>query len=581
METFEPDVNAMTCQQLTSAVQQEPQATQAMSTASDMPNQTLPHHQTEAASGLKSGFLADMSHEIRNPINAIIGMAHLALRTDLDLRQQDYLNKIHRAGLSLLGLINDILDFSKIEAGKLEMEAVPFLLDDVLNNVASVTSQRAAEKQLEYWFNMAPDVPAHFIGDPIRLAQVLINLVNHAIKFTDQGEIELAIKLVSPANAAGATSLPPPAPGQSIRLEIAVRDSGGEMTPARQEKLFLPFGRADGSPVRNQGGSGLGLSISQQLVHLMGSTLAIRDAGGQGSTCYFELELALPATTSMPAIVPGALTTGRILLVDDNPQALQAMANMLQALSLRVSTAPSGIAALRAMIAADQAHDPYSLVLTDWHMPKMTGIELRKRLAERPAMIEGSLPAMPRVVLLAGFGREEELPDLEQAGFAAMWCKPMSQSCLLNNLCALYAEEAESNAGGTSPAISFAGASVLLAEDNEINQQIVLELLGTVEILVDIANTGVEAVEKLLAAGEHGYSAILMDLEMPEMNGHQATLRIRSEKRFDNLPIIAMTAHTMAEVREQCTREGMQDYLTKPIHPEHLFQTLARWIKRH
>ena len=566
--------NSATCHQLESALAalHETRGLLAKAANEQMMAEQLGRQRAEEATRLKSEFLANMSHEIRNPMNAIIGMAHLALRTDLNSRQQDYVTKIHRAGLSLLGLINDILDFSKIEAGKLEMEAIPFFLDEVLNNVASVTSQRAAEKQLEYLFNVPPQVPRHLLGDSLRLSQVLINLVNNAIKFTEKGEIELAISALNEAGPVAGT-------GDKVRLNIAIRDTGIGMTPEQLARLFQPFSQAEDSTTRKYGGTGLGLSISQHLVEMMHGKIAIRTEAGQGSTFFFELELALADECEPPPRLPSDLPGSRVLVVDDNPQALACMQLALQALPLQVDTAASGIAALRAMIAADQAGEPYAMVLADWHMPKMDGIELQRRIAERPQVAGGMPPLMPKVVLMAAFGREDDLPDLAQSGFAALLFKPVTQSTLRSTLSGLFAPQQSGTPARTTPQHAFTGASVLLAEDNDINQQIAIELLGTVGIRVDVANTGVEAVNKLLCAGEQGYSAILMDLEMPEMNGHDATLRIRSEARFNDVPIIAMTAHALADVREQCVREGMQDYLTKPIHPELLYQTLARWIK--
>jgi signal transduction histidine kinase/DNA-binding response OmpR family regulator/HPt (histidine-containing phosphotransfer) domain-containing protein/tetratricopeptide (TPR) repeat protein len=527
-----------------------------------MAAEQMARQKAEEATKLKSEFLANMSHEIRTPMNAIIGMAHLALRTNLNHRQQDYVTKIHRAGLSLLSLINDILDFSKIEAGKLETEAVPFFLDELLNNVASVTSQRAAEKQLEYLFHVPSSIPRHLVGDPLRLGQVLINLVNNAIKFTDQGEIELSCALQQEATDGMAT------------LHFAVRDTGIGMTLAQAAKLFQPFSQADGSTTRKYGGTGLGLSISQHLVEMMGGKITVNTEAGSGSVFCFDLALALAdADDIVVATIPPILSGARVLVVDDSPIALEILAEALQSLSMRVQTAAGGLAALAEIAQANAEHDPYLLVFADWQMPEMDGIELTRR-------IEGdlTLTEQPRIILVTAFGKEDLQDEAGKLNLSGFLFKPISQSLLLNLLVTMFTPQSKAVQARGTPQHNFRGTSILLAEDNDINQQIAVELLGVVGVRVDIANTGQEAVDKLLAAGPEGYNMVLMDLEMPEMDGHEATIAIRSDARFCKLPIIAMTAHALNDVREQCIGEGMQDYLTKPIHPDHLYKTLARWL---
>ncbi|MBJ7313085.1 response regulator [Rugamonas sp. CCM 8940] len=513
----------------------------------------------EAANVAKSEFLANMSHEIRTPMSAIIGMAYLTLRTELTPKQHDYVGKIHRAALALLGIINDILDFSKIEAGRLDLEQVPFHLDEVLANVASVTAQRAAEKQLEYLFAVPPAVPRHLVGDPLRLGQVLINLVNNAVKFTASGELELRCSVLEND-------------GARVALRFAVRDTGIGMAPQDQAKLFRAFSQANGSTSREYGGTGLGLSISQRLVRLMGGDITVQSSPGEGSTFQFELDFGLSDAAEPPAVLPAALNGARLLLVDDSPVALQILAEALQPLPLRLDRAGGGAEALAAIAAADRADDPYLLVLCDWLMPELDGIALARRVRA-----DATLRRPPGMVLVTAFGREEVQQQADDAGILGFLFKPIGQSALIDTLVGLVAPRARLAGGEPSIGPRY-GARVLLVEDNPINQQIAAELMAVQGISVDVAGNGHEALERLRGAGPQAYALVLMDLEMPLLDGHAATRLLRQDPRFDALPVIAMTAHALAEVRLRCLEEGMQDYITKPIDPEQLFATLSRWL---
>ncbi|NRR28769.1 response regulator [Oxalobacteraceae bacterium] len=518
----------------------------------------------EAANVAKSEFLANMSHEIRTPMSAVIGMAYLTLRTELTPKQHDYVSKIHRAALSLLGIINDILDFSKIEAGRLDVEQVPFVLDDVLAHVASVTAQRAADKQLEYLLRVPPAVPRALVGDPLRLGQVLINLVNNAIKFTASGELELCCE-PQPGAAAGAA-----------RLRFSVRDTGIGISEEQQGKLFRAFSQANGSTSRQYGGTGLGLSISQQLVQLMGGNIELHSVPDQGSVFQFELEFALApqAGPQLPAALPPALQQARLLLVDDHPLALAILHEALQALPLMIDTIGSGGGALAMIASADAAGKPYRMVLSDWQMPGMDGLELARRV--RLAHYQHRAPEM---VLVTAFGREEVQREADAAGIAGFLFKPIGQAALADALSAIVAPvRRPADVGASASQQQRYAARVLLVEDNPVNQEIAAELMAVQGISVDIASNGEEALRLLRAAGPQEYGLVLMDLEMPHMDGHAATAALRQEPRFADLPVVAMTAHALADVRERCIAQGMQDYLTKPIDPDRLYAVLARLL---
>jgi CheY-like chemotaxis protein/HPt (histidine-containing phosphotransfer) domain-containing protein len=495
----------------------------------------------------------------------VIGMAHLALKTDLNPRQRDYVQKIHNAGTSLLGIINDILDFSKIEAGRLDMESIDFLLDDALASLSTVVGQKVADKGLEFLIDAPVSLPRALVGDPLRLGQVLVNLVNNAVKFTDSGEIVVKVEELERT-------------GEKVKLRIGVRDTGIGMTPEQTARLFQAFSQADGSTTRKYGGTGLGLTISKRLVEMMGGSIWVESEPGKGSHFVFTAWLGVSA--HQPArrrVVPESLNDLRILVADDSATAREVVVDALQGQPFRIATVASGEAAVAAVAAADAKGESYDLVLMDWRMPGVDGIEATRRIKA-----DAALAKAPRVVMVTSFGVEnlrEEAPDLPLDGFIA---KPVTPSRLIDAIMLLWGaegDEAPRPSTHASAARELRGIRVLVAEDNEINQQIAVELLQAEGVAVDVADNGQAAVDKLFAAAADHYDCVFMDLQMPVLDGYEATARIRADARYAAVPIIAMTAHAMVEERDRCLKLGMQDHVAKPIDPEVLYQAVAHWGK--
>jgi two-component system sensor histidine kinase/response regulator len=510
-----------------------------------------------AANQTKSEFLANVSHEIRTPINAILGMTQLTLKTNLDEQQRSYLKSIESSSRILLGIVNDMLDFAKIEAGKLSIEAIPFDLEEVLANLADMFAYRAYDKNLEFIINLPTNIPTRLIGDPLRLNQVLVNLVSNAIKFTEDGEIVVSVTLLDVDDG-------------DVFLRLSVTDTGIGMDEAQRARLFDAFTQADTSTTRKFGGTGLGLAISQRIVKIMNKHgLGVTSSVGQGSTFFLELRLPIQQNQDLSnrdALIK-RLQNKRVLAIEDNLTTREMLTELLRSYNVDIQTCRTAEEGLKQL---DQ--QPFDAAIVDWQLPGISGLEFCQEVLSKHDT------SSPKLILATNYHAKDMIEQAQSIGVADYIVKPYTSSALVRVLCSALSISTDRQAMPSNNRLKeICSAPVLLVEDNDINQIIAREMLQHAGMQVDVARNGEEALAMVLAKN---YALVLMDIQMPVMDGLTAAEKIRGHYSYQQLPIIAMTANSSSDDIERSHSAGMQDHISKPIDEQVLIQALEKWCVR-